>query len=206
MPIATSARPTTVFVCTAGAASAPLVADAVGGADDALGATDGDGDAVGDGVADGVGDGVGEGVAVGVARGVGVGGDVRTGVGVGVGGGVAITTEIVPTITGWIAQWYAYVPSRSNVRRYVSPGWRRGLDHDPSFATTWCGVAPRFVHDTVSPGRIVRVNGSKAKSRMITVDVSAEETDGRTIALNASAIAAESTAIRPTSRRTAPSV
>ena len=107
-PTAMSARPTTVFVWTAGEASG-LAA----GLGDAAGVTEGVGDGgvvavgVGLGVGLSVGVAVGDGVGDGVAVGEGGGAVVRGGGVVGVGVATAWSTVTEPCICGWIPQMYA---------------------------------------------------------------------------------------------------
>ena len=55
-----------------------------------------------------------------------------------------------------------------NVNAYESPCWRVSLENDPSSAETVCEAPSSFVHVTVVPTLISKVDGSKAKCEIFT--------------------------------------
>src|SRR5262245_43124997 len=75
---------------------------------------------------------------------------------------------MVPTIAGWIAQRYEYVPAVSNVCSNVAPCARMPLSNEPSSAVAVWLVGPSFVQRPVGPVLPIMSAGSHATSTVVT--------------------------------------
>jgi hypothetical protein len=78
-------------------------------------------------------------------------------------------TVTLPVMSGWMVQWYEYVPAVVNTCENEAPVDRRTLPNEPLSAVTVCWMAGcRFVHVTRVPTRTVMLDGVKAKFAMPT--------------------------------------
>ena len=80
-----------------------------------------------------------------------------------------VSTLTTPVSDVFIASWYEYDDSTSNLNENDSPGWSLFDLKIAVSETTWCAVVSAFFHVTVSPGRIVTDSGEKPVAVMVTV-------------------------------------